>query len=81
MKKTFLAMLMAGCSCAVFAQDDSLKTLSSDVNYNAYSTFTATPPETVDYYILRDYPDAASTIRWYQAYPDWWHASRGAAGL
>src|SRR3982751_6669576 len=85
MKKTFLAMLLAGCSCAVFAQDDSLRTnatnnttnsdyntMSTNTNYNAYGTFTATPPQSVQNYVTRDYP-TATNMRWQQTSPDWWH--------
>ena len=69
MKKIFLAMLLAGCSCAVFAQEVTLTTTKS---YNAYGTFTATPPESVRNYVVRDYP-SATTIYWRQSSPDWWH--------
>jgi hypothetical protein len=92
MKKTFLAMLMAGCSCAVFAQDDSLRTntmnnsvnsdyntLSTNTDYNAYSTFTVTPPQSVTYYVTRDYP-TVTNIRWQQFTPDWWHGYYVEAG-
>ena len=75
MKKTFLAMLMAGSTCAVFAQNDSLNTnsgsLNSNTSYNAYGTFMATPPESVKNYVTRDYP-AATTIHWQQS-ADLWH--------
>src|SRR5215208_1041036 len=74
MKKTFLALLLAGCSGGLFAQDDSLAnktTLSSDMSYNAYATFTATPPNGVQTYMLRDYP-TATDVHW-QMVGDWWH--------
>jgi len=115
MKKTILAMLLVGSSCAVFAQNDSLNrntgnngstnqtgtngtnmsrnatgttdqsrntmgttgqtgtnnNLSNSGTYNAYGTFTATPPDYMSGYISRDYP-MASDIRWQQN-ADWWH--------
>ena len=71
MKKTFLAMLMAGCSCAVFAQEIT-GTLSTSSSYNAYGTFMATPPVTVQNYVVRDYP-TATKIYWQQSSPDLWH--------
>ena len=80
MKKTILAMLLAGSSCSVFAQvEDSLKntmtdnTLTTTSEYNAYSTFTATPPNYVHSYILRDYP-TATNLHWRLDNTDWWHA-------
>ena len=39
--------------------------------YNAYGTFTATPPGYVASYVLRDYP-MATDVRWQQN-EDWWH--------
>jgi len=102
MKKTILAMLLVGSSCAVFAQNDSLNrnmgnngntntmgnnmtrnatsttdqswnnnNLNNSGTYNAYGTFTATPPDYVSGYVLRDYP-MANDIRWQQN-TDWWH--------
>jgi hypothetical protein len=38
MKKTILAMLLAGCSCAVFAQNDSLNTMGSNNSNNSTSS-------------------------------------------
>jgi hypothetical protein len=79
MKKTFLAMLMAGCSCGVFAQEDSVKTtmmdntLTTTSEYNAFSSFTATPPDYVHSYVIRDYP-AATNLHWRLDNNDWWHA-------
>ena len=73
MKKTFLAMLLAGSSVAVFAQTDSLKTDMSNPNttqsmttnssYNAYSTYTATLPTGMQNYVMRDYPAATCKCR------------------
>lgn len=82
MKKTILAMLMAGSSCAVFAQVDSMyhgttdqnlpgSTLSSNNSYNAYGTFNASAPDYVSSYVLRDYP-MATDLHWQQS-TDWWH--------
>ena len=89
MKKTFLAMLLAGSSVAVFAQTDSLKTDMSNPNttqsmttnssYNAYSTYTATLPTGMQNYVMRDYP-AATGIRWQQS-GDWWHGYYVNAGM
>jgi hypothetical protein len=89
MKKTFLAMLLAGSSVAVFAQTDSLKTDMSNPNttqsmttnssYNAYSTYTATLPTGMQTYVMRDYP-AATGIRWQQS-GDWWHGYYVNAGM
>jgi len=75
MKKTILAMILAGSSCAVFAQEDSAKnvTLMTTSEYNAYSTFTAMPPTDVHSYIMRDYP-AATDLHWRMENTDWWHA-------
>jgi hypothetical protein len=94
MKKTLLAMLLAGSSCCVFAQvEDSVKktmtdntqtttnntqtttdnTLTTTSEYNAYSSFTATPPVYVNSYIMRDYP-AATNLHWRVDNNDWWHA-------
>jgi hypothetical protein len=79
MKKTFLAMLMAGCSCGVFAQEDSVKntmvdnTLTTTSEYNAFSSFTATPPYYVNSYVLIYYP-AATNLHWRLDNNDWWHA-------
>jgi len=82
MKKTILAMLMAGSSCAVFAQVDSMNrgttdqnlpgsTLNSNNSYNAYGTFNASAPDYVSSYVLRDYP-MATDLHWQQS-ADWWH--------
>ena len=82
MKKTILAMLMAGSSCAVFAQVDSMNrgttdqnlpgsTLNSNNSYNAYGTFNASAPDYVSSYVLRDYP-MATDLHWQQS-TDWWH--------
>ena len=81
MKKTILAMLLAGSSCCAFAQvEDSVKntmttdnTLTTTSEYNAYSSFTATPPIYVNSYIMRDYP-AATNLHWRLDNTDWWHA-------
>jgi hypothetical protein len=67
MKKTILALIMAGSSCAVFAQDDS--TMSSVSTYNAYGTYA---PTYVQSYIVRDYP-MANNVMWRQN-GDWWQA-------
>src|SRR5690348_4560752 len=103
MKKTLLLMLLAGSSCAVFAQNDSLgrmngnmnratstdtmnslnrtsdnsawgdnNQLYSNSNYNAYGLYTATAPDYVQGYVLRDYP-MATNLHWQQN-NDWWHA-------
>ncbi|HEU4470817.1 MAG TPA: hypothetical protein VFR58_07040 [Flavisolibacter sp.] len=110
MKKTILALLMTGGSCAVFAQTDTSMmrrdtmqmqtqsntdmqmqtttqdssmqmqngTLSSAGNYNAYNSFTATVPDYMQTYVMRDYP-TASDIRWRQT-GDWWHGYSVANG-
>lgn len=81
MKKAFLALLLAGCTGAAFAQVDSLAKDTTDQNmnnslttteaYNAYSTYTATLPTYMESYVVRDYP-AATGVRWQQV-GDWWH--------
>jgi hypothetical protein len=81
MKKTFLALLLAGSSCALFAQTDSLKTdmtdpttnetLSTTFSYDAYSTYNAALPTYMQTYVVRDYP-MATDVRWQQN-GDWWH--------
>jgi len=50
---------------------NSDNSLSSNSSYNAYSNFTATPPDYVSGYVLRDYP-TATDVRWQQT-SDWWH--------
>ena len=75
MKKTFLALLLAGSSCAVFAQTDSLKTdmadqtmnetLSTTFSYDAYGTYNAALPTYMQTYVVRDYP-MATDVRWQQ---------------
>lgn len=78
MKKTFLGLFLVGCSCIMFAQEDSVKkmmtdnTLTTTSEYNAYSSFTATPPNYVQSYIVRDYP-AATNLHWRVDNNDWWH--------
>src|SRR6476659_434478 len=89
MKKTFLAMLLAGSSFAVFAQTDSVKTnatiadttasMTTNSSYNAYSTYTATLHNGMVNYVMRDYP-AATGIRWQQS-GDWWHGYYVNAGM
>jgi hypothetical protein len=91
MKKTFLAMLLAGSSLAVFAQTDSVKvqtdmtnpnttgSMTTNSSYNAYSTYTATLPTGMETYVMRDYP-AATGIRWQQS-GDWWHGYYVNAGM
>lgn len=93
MKKTFLAMMLAGSSLVVFAQTDSLKmqtdsaktdmttpnTMTTNSSYNAYSTYTATLPTGMQNYVMRDYP-AATGIRWQQS-GDWWHGYYVNAGM
>jgi len=93
MKKLFMTMLVAGSSCAVFAQEDSMRTtmgtvgdssvittdpsinangsMTTSSDYNAFSTYTAMPPEYMGSYVLRDYPGAAD-VKWRQE-NDWWH--------
>lgn len=79
MKRTILAMLLVGSSCAVFAQDDSLRmnttsdnsAMTTSTDYNAYGAFTATAPDYVNSYVIRDYP-MATDVRWRMA-GDWWH--------
>ncbi|HEY0354877.1 MAG TPA: hypothetical protein VGC29_01655 [Flavisolibacter sp.] len=79
MKRTILAMLLVGSGCAVFAQDDSLRmsttsdntAMTTSTEYNAYGAFTATAPDYVSSYVVRDYP-AASDVKWRQA-GEWWH--------
>jgi len=75
MKKTILAMLFLGSSCAVFAQDSlnsNNNSLNTNTSYNAYSAFTATPPVEVQSYIIRDYP-TVTNVKWQNSSPDWWH--------
>jgi len=93
MKKIFMTMLVAGSSCAVFAQEDSMRTtagtmgdstvittdpsmnangsMTTSSDYNAFSTYTAMPPEYMGSYVLRDYP-GATDVKWRQE-NDWWH--------
>lgn len=90
MKRTLLALLLAGSSFSLFAQTDSLRTnttdqtttnetLSTNTSYNAYSTYTATLPTYMESYVLRDYP-AATGVRWQQN-GDWWHGYYVNAGV
>lgn len=86
MKRTILALLLVGSSCAVFAQDDSLRmnttsdnaAMTTSTEYNAYGAFTATAPDYVNSYVVRDYP-AATDVKWRQA-GDWWHGYYMEAG-
>lgn len=82
MKKIIFSMLVAGFSCAAFAQVDTVistntdatvtnGTITTTTDYNAYSTYIATPPEYMSSYVLRDYP-MATDVKWRQE-NDWWH--------
>jgi hypothetical protein len=46
-------------------------TMMTTADYNAFSTYTATPPDYMHSYVLRDYPTAAD-LKWRQE-GDWWH--------
>ncbi len=83
MKKILFSMLLATGSCVAFAQVDSVKTtmdntttmdngtMTTTTDYNAYSTYTAIPPDYMGSYVVRDYP-MATDVRWRQE-NDWWH--------
>src|SRR5689334_14060933 len=81
MKKTILAMMMAGSVVAASAQTDSMNRNMSDTtagntavssgSYNAFGTYNAIAPDYMETYVLRDYP-GATNIRWQQN-GDWWH--------
>src|SRR5690606_4261391 len=75
----FFSVFLAGSSCVALAQVDSMKTTMTDdgimvttTDYNAFSTYTATPPLYVNSYILKDYP-TATDVRWRQE-GEWWHS-------
>ena len=81
MKRTILAMLLVGSSCAVFAQDETSdnSAITTSTEYNAYGAFTATAPDYVNSYVIRYFP-TATDVRWRQA-GEWWHGYYLEAGM
>lgn len=76
MKKTLLAICMAGASCGAFAQETGSTTdmTSSDTlsTYGTYSAYGVYAPDYIQSYVVRDYP-TSSNVMWRQR-GDWWEA-------
>lgn len=84
MKKIIFSMILAGSGCVAMAQTDSMYVtndgvLSTTSDYNAFSTYTAIPPDYMSSYVLRDYPTAAD-VKWRQE-NDWWHSYHVVNGV